>query len=43
MSEKRLSPKDIQIYLRTLLSDQGPTVKYQNPTAWRGNTYYGLI
>ena len=35
MSEKKLSSKEFQLFIRTLMSNVGPTVKYQNPTLWR--------
>ena len=43
MSTKRLSSKDFESYLHTLLSNNEPKVKFQNPTRLRANSFYRLI
>jgi len=40
MSATKRSSKDFQLYLRALLCNEGPKVKYQNPDGWRGNLFY---
>ena len=40
ISAKKLSSKDIEVHIHTLISCNGPKIKYQNPTGWRANSYY---
>ena len=35
MPEKRRSKKEFEEYLKTVLEQDYPKVKYQNPDAWR--------
>jgi hypothetical protein len=42
MSAKRLSSKDFELYLKTLLDNDGPKFKYKNPTAWRVNPFSNM-
>ncbi|MEJ2241637.1 MAG: hypothetical protein P8Y18_05805 [Candidatus Bathyarchaeota archaeon] len=39
MSEKRRSKKDFEAYLKAVLNQKYPTVKYSNPDAWRQCAY----
>ena len=43
MSEQRLSTKDFQLYLKTLLSNKGLKIMYSNPTAWCGDRFYNFV
>ena len=33
-TKKRRSPEEFQKYLREMLNQDGPTIKYQNPDSW---------
>jgi len=43
MSSKKLSSKDFTTYIHALLANDNLKVKYQNPTAWRGNMNYRIV
>lgn len=39
MSEKRRSNKEFEAYLKEILDQDYPKVKYQSPDAWRKRAY----
>jgi hypothetical protein len=39
MNEKRRSKEDFEAYLKAMLNQKYPKVKYSNPDVWRQHTY----